>query len=137
ICSIQTVKESDKEIDQLKTENTRQSQIIEDLQQNLNELNGKFNNRQNIIEQLNNEIIRLKQKVEQSEIRLQQFQSINDTSVVNKFEQHIEELQRTVSLKTNETEANSTLPVLKQEEIIPYFDRAFHLSRSNYKNITV
>ncbi|CAF2026785.1 unnamed protein product [Rotaria magnacalcarata] len=100
-----TVKESDKEIDQLKTENTRQSQIIEDLQQNLNELNGKFNNRQNIIEQLNNEIIRLKQKVEQSEIRLQQFQSINDTSVVNKFEQHIEELQRTVSLKTNETEA--------------------------------
>ncbi|CAM2700448.1 unnamed protein product [Rotaria socialis] len=100
-----TVKESDKEINQLKTENTRQSQIIEDLQQNLNELDGKFNNRQNIIEQLNNEIIKLKQKVEQSEIRLQQFQSINDTSVVNKFEQHIEELQRTVSLKTNETEA--------------------------------
>ncbi|CAF4401307.1 unnamed protein product [Rotaria sp. Silwood2] len=96
------VKESDKEIDRLKTENIRQSQMIEDLKQNLNELDGKFNNRQNIIDQLNNEIIKLKQKLEQSEIRLEQFQSINDPSIANKYELHIEELQRTVALKTNE-----------------------------------
>ncbi|CAF2706018.1 unnamed protein product [Rotaria sp. Silwood2] len=99
------VKESDKEIDRLKTENIRQSQMIEDLKQNLNELDGKFNNRQNIIDQLNNEIIKLKQKLEQSEIRLEQFQSINDPSIANKYELHIEELQRTVALKTNESEA--------------------------------
>ncbi|CAF0852723.1 unnamed protein product [Rotaria sordida] len=99
------VKESDKEIDRLKTENIRQSQMIEDLKQNLNELDGKVNNRQNINDQLNNEIIKLQQKLEQSEIRLEQFQSINDPSMANKYEQQIEELQRIVSLKTNEAEA--------------------------------
>jgi uncharacterized coiled-coil DUF342 family protein len=50
------------------------SQIIEDLKQNLNEINEKFHNRQNMIDQLNNEITKLKQKLEQSDIRLQQFQ---------------------------------------------------------------
>lgn len=48
--------------------------MIEDLNQNLNELNDKFNNRQNITDQLNNDILKLKQKLEQSEIRLQQYQ---------------------------------------------------------------
>ncbi len=50
------------------------SQIIEDLKQNLTELNEKFHNRQNLVDQLNIEITKLKQKLEQSEIRLQQFQ---------------------------------------------------------------
>jgi len=50
------------------------SQTIEDLKQNLNELNEKFHNRQNLVDQLNIEMTKLKQKLEQSEIRLQQFQ---------------------------------------------------------------
>lgn len=50
------------------------SQIIEDFKQNLTEVNEKFQHRQNTIEQLNNEIIQLKQKCEQSDIRLQQYQ---------------------------------------------------------------
>ncbi|CAF4609055.1 unnamed protein product [Rotaria sp. Silwood1] len=99
------IKEFDKEIDRLKTENIHQSQIIEDLKQNLNEFDGKYNNRQIIIDQLNNDITKLKQKLEQSEIRLEHYQSINDPSIANKYEQQIEELQRTVALKTNESEA--------------------------------
>ena len=50
------------------------SQIMEDLKQNLNELNGKFLHRQTLLDQLNNENTRLKQKLDQSELRLQQFQ---------------------------------------------------------------
>ncbi|UJR33991.1 hypothetical protein I4U23_021406 [Adineta vaga] len=99
------VKEYDKQIDQFRTENLQQNRTIDDLKQNLNEFNEKLNQRQNTVDQLNNEIIKLKQKLEQSEIRLQQYQSINDTSVINKYEQQIDELQKTIALKTNDTEA--------------------------------
>lgn len=44
------------------------------MKQNLNELDAKVGIRQNTIDQLNNEIVKLKQKVEHSEIRLQQYQ---------------------------------------------------------------
>ncbi|CAF1055234.1 unnamed protein product [Adineta steineri] len=97
-------KESDKELDRLKTENIQQNRIIEELKQNLMEFNEKVDKRQNTIDQLNNEILKLKQKSEQSEIRLQQFQSINDTSVINKYEQQIDDLQKTLALKINEAE---------------------------------
>ncbi|CAF0730098.1 unnamed protein product [Adineta steineri] len=97
-------KESDKELDRLKTENIQQNRIIEELKQNLMEFNEKVDKRQNTIDQLNNEILKLKQKSEQSEIRLQQFQSINDTSVINKYEQQIDDLQKTLTLKINEAE---------------------------------
>ena len=43
-------------------------------------MNGKFNQRQSLIEQLNNEMGKLKQKVEQSDIRLQQYQVRTDLS---------------------------------------------------------
>ncbi|CAF4406744.1 unnamed protein product, partial [Adineta steineri] len=68
------------------------------------EFNEKVDKRQNTIHELNNEILKLKQKSEQSEIRLQQFQSINDTSVINKYEQQIDDLQKTLALKINEAE---------------------------------
>ncbi|CAF0763475.1 unnamed protein product [Adineta ricciae] len=98
-------KESDKEIERLRTENYHQNRTIEDLKQNLNESNEKLNQQQSTVDQLNSEITRLRQKLEQSEIRVQQYQSINDTSVVNRYEQQIDELQKAIALKTNDTEA--------------------------------
>jgi len=99
------VKESDREIDRLRTDNTRQNQIIEDFKQNLTELNEKLHQRQHTIEQLNQEIAHLKHKGEQSDIRLQQYQSISDPSAVNVYEQQIEDLKKALVLKANETEA--------------------------------
>lgn len=101
------------------------SQLIEDFKQNLTEINEKYHQRQYLIDQLNNEITQLKQKCEQSDIRLQQYQvylrccffwkeifyifffvkSINDSSTVNIYEQQIDDLKKTLALKTNEIEA--------------------------------
>ncbi|CAF3118489.1 unnamed protein product [Rotaria sp. Silwood2] len=82
-------KESDKENDRLKIENIRQSQLIEDLKQNISELNEKIHNRQIISDQLNNELEQLNK----------QFQSTNDKSMI---EQEINELQQTIELKNNQ-----------------------------------
>lgn len=48
--------------------------MLEDLKQNLNEMTGKLEQRNSIVEQLNNDITKLKQKLEQSDIRVQQYQ---------------------------------------------------------------
>ena len=50
------------------------SQTIEDLKQNLTELNEKFNSRHNVIDQLTSDNTKLKQKLEQADIRLRQYQ---------------------------------------------------------------
>ena len=50
------------------------SQTIEDLKQNLTELNEKFNSRHNVIDQLTSDNSKLKQKLEQADIRLRQYQ---------------------------------------------------------------
>ncbi|CAF3726024.1 unnamed protein product [Rotaria sp. Silwood1] len=55
-------KESDKENDRLKIENIRQSQLIEDLKQNISELNEKLHNRQITVDQLINELEQLKKQ---------------------------------------------------------------------------
>ncbi|CAF1017369.1 unnamed protein product [Didymodactylos carnosus] len=98
-------KEYEKENDRLKLENIRQNQTIEDLKQKSDELNDKLNTKLQSTEQLNDEILQLKRKLEQSEIRSQQFQSINDTTVTDRYEQQIEELKHTIQLKTNEADA--------------------------------
>ncbi|CAF4127095.1 unnamed protein product [Rotaria sp. Silwood2] len=59
-------KESDKENDRLKIENIRQSQLIEDLKQNISELNEKIHNRQIISDQLNNELEQLNKQFQVS-----------------------------------------------------------------------
>ncbi|CAF1031218.1 unnamed protein product [Rotaria sordida] len=84
-------KESDKENDRLKIENIRQSQLVEDLKQNINELNEKIHHRQVIVDQLNNELEQLKT----------QSQSTNATPMT---EQEINQLQQTIELKNNQIE---------------------------------
>ncbi|CAF1189613.1 unnamed protein product [Rotaria sordida] len=84
-------KESDKENDRLKIENIRQSQLVEDLKQNINELNEKIHHRQVIVDQLNNELEKLKT----------QSHSINATPMP---EQEINQLQQTIELKNNQIE---------------------------------
>jgi hypothetical protein len=57
------------------------SQSIEDMKHTIEELNGKFNSRQQIVDQLNGEITQLKKKLEQAEIRTQQFQVYNSFEI--------------------------------------------------------
>ncbi|UJR13376.1 hypothetical protein I4U23_000393 [Adineta vaga] len=84
-------KESDKENDRLKIENIRQSQLIEDLKQNINELNGKLSDRENHIERLN--------------IELQQLNKQSQSTLV---EQQTIELQQTLTMKNNQIEELSS-----------------------------
>ncbi|CAF4578058.1 unnamed protein product [Rotaria sp. Silwood1] len=84
-------KESDKENDRLKIENIRQSQLIEDLKQNISELNEKLHNRQITVDQLINELEQLKK----------QSQSTNDISMT---EHEINELQQTIQHKNDQIE---------------------------------
>ncbi|CAF0985360.1 unnamed protein product, partial [Didymodactylos carnosus] len=98
-------KEYEKENDRLKLENIRQSQAIEDLKQNSEELNNKLSIKLHNIEQMNADILQMKTKLEQSEIRSHQFQSNNDTTVTDRYEQQTEELKHTIQLKTNEADA--------------------------------
>ncbi|CAF1177999.1 unnamed protein product [Adineta ricciae] len=84
-------KESDKENDRLKIENIRQSQLIEDLKQNINELNGKLHDRQISFDQLNTELQQLKI----------QPQLNTETS---EMEQRIKDLQQSITLKDTQIE---------------------------------
>lgn len=48
--------------------------MIEDFQQNLTEINEKLLQRQNLVDQLNHENSKLKQQLDLTQIRVQQFQ---------------------------------------------------------------
>ncbi|CAF1093853.1 unnamed protein product [Rotaria sp. Silwood1] len=115
-------KESDKENDRLKIENIRQSQLIEDLKQNISELNEKLHNRQITVDQLINELEQLKK----------QSQSTNDISMT---EHEINELQQTIQHKNDQIEENNILQnehdTMKTTYEIKLSDHSFILNNDN------
>jgi len=94
------VKESEKEIERLKTENHRLNQIVEDLRENLVEIEQKSKQRETFVEQLNGELTKSKQKIEMTEIRLQQLQTTQ-----NDFSPMDENLNKILQAKQNEIDA--------------------------------
>lgn len=89
-------KESDKELDRLRIENNRLNQTIDNLRENLVEFEQKYHQRQTFIDQLNGELTKTKQKLEQSEIRLQQFQSIDENSLGENFNKILQSKQHEI-----------------------------------------